>query len=251
MKFILAHWPLTLVCVAMIVAAVIDGRKLKVPNWLTFPLVLGGWLLGLLHNFDLLDGTGVGGIGSALAGTAMGFLLLFPILAIGGGLNPKMGGPGIYPEVPPEVMETQSMPGHGWGKSPPEDRARRSVYIHVKRSLLVPILEVFDLAEADRSSPSRFSTTQPTQALAMLNGAFLNEQAAALSARLLREADDRAYRLLEEHRDDLERLTEALIEREVLTYAEIEELIGKRAGAPADLPAGEVVASLNNPDSAA
>ena len=46
--------------------------------------------------------------------------------------------------------------------------------------------------------------------------------------RILREADDRAYRLLEEHRDELERLTEALIEREVLSVAEIEELIGKR-----------------------
>jgi len=83
MQFILAHWPLTLVCVAMIVAAVIDGWKLKVPNWLTFPLVLSGWLLGLCHNFGWFDGTGVGGIGSALAGTAVGFLLLFPVLAIG------------------------------------------------------------------------------------------------------------------------------------------------------------------------
>jgi prepilin peptidase CpaA len=83
MQFILAHWPLTLVCVAMIVAAVIDGWKLKVPNWLTFPLVISGWLLGLCHNFGWLDGTGVGGIGSALAGTAVGFLLLFPVLAIG------------------------------------------------------------------------------------------------------------------------------------------------------------------------
>src|SRR5205823_7792794 len=46
--------------------------------------VLSGWLLGLLHNFGWADGTGVGGIGSALAGTAMGFLLLFPVLAIGG-----------------------------------------------------------------------------------------------------------------------------------------------------------------------
>ena len=53
-------------------------------------------------------------------------------------------------------------------------------------------------------------------------------------ARILREADDRAYRLLEEHRDELERLTEALIEREVLTVAEIEELIGKRPGGAAD-----------------
>src|SRR5438067_10393651 len=85
MQYILAHWPLTLVCVAMIVAAAIDGWKLKVPNWLTFPLVLSGWLLGLLNNFDLLRNSGFeGGIGSALLGTAMGFILLFPVLAIGG-----------------------------------------------------------------------------------------------------------------------------------------------------------------------
>jgi prepilin peptidase CpaA len=84
MEFILGNWPLALVCVAMILAAVIDGWKLKVPNLLTFPLVLSGWGLGLLHNFDLADGTGVGGIGAALAGTAMGFLLLFPVLVIGG-----------------------------------------------------------------------------------------------------------------------------------------------------------------------
>ncbi|MBX6315606.1 MAG: ATP-dependent zinc metalloprotease FtsH [Isosphaeraceae bacterium] len=66
--------------------------------------------------------------------------------------------------------------------------------------------------------------------------------------RILREADERAFHLLEEHRDDLERLTEALIEREVLTVAEIEELIGKRAGVEVEARGGEVVASLDNPD---
>jgi cell division protease FtsH len=66
--------------------------------------------------------------------------------------------------------------------------------------------------------------------------------------RILREADERAYRLLEEHRDELERLAEALIEREVLTVGEIEELIGKRAGAAVKLPRNEVVASIDNPD---
>jgi cell division protease FtsH len=68
-------------------------------------------------------------------------------------------------------------------------------------------------------------------------------------ARILREADERAYRLLEEHRDELERLTEALIEREVLTVAEIEEMIGKRAGDRdrAEATGDEVAASLDNP----
>lgn len=84
MSYILENWPLTFVCAAMIVAAIIDGVKLKVPNWLTFPLIISGWLLGILHNFELLQSTGVGGIGASLAGTALGFGLLFPVYAIGG-----------------------------------------------------------------------------------------------------------------------------------------------------------------------
>jgi len=80
--FALQNWPLWFLSLAMIVAAVIDGWKLKVPNWLTFPLILSGWLLGLLHDIGLLSG--VGGIGASLAGTALGFALLLPIYAIGG-----------------------------------------------------------------------------------------------------------------------------------------------------------------------
>ncbi|MCI0355354.1 MAG: A24 family peptidase [Acidobacteria bacterium] len=83
---ILEHWPLMFVSAAMIVCAVIDGWKLKVPNWLTFPLIVSGWLLGLLQNAGLLSfGPDYGGgIGAALAGTALGFALLLPVYAIGG-----------------------------------------------------------------------------------------------------------------------------------------------------------------------
>ena len=73
MQFILSHWPLSFVCAAMIVAAVIDGWKLKVPNWLTFPLILSGWGLGLLHSFGLLESTGTGGIGATLVRPAWAF----------------------------------------------------------------------------------------------------------------------------------------------------------------------------------
>jgi hypothetical protein len=110
------------------------------------------------------------------------------ILAVTGVLSLKMYGPGVYPEIPAEVLAGQSMPGNGWGQSPPEEQNRRSVYIHVKRSLLTPILEAFDVAETDRSSPVRFATTQPTQALALLNGDYLNRQAEVFAARLRREA---------------------------------------------------------------
>src|SRR5713101_7608166 len=82
--FTWANWPLWFLSVAMIVAAVIDGWKLKVPNWLTFPLVLSGWAFGLAHSLGWLAETGAGGIGASLAGTALGFALLLPVYAIGG-----------------------------------------------------------------------------------------------------------------------------------------------------------------------
>ena len=112
------------------------------------------------------------------------------ILAINGTLNLKMFGPSIFVDIPREVMAGQSRPGAGWGKSPPEEQARRSIYIKVKRSLRPPILESFDVAETDRSAPVRFATVQPTQALGMINGGFLNEQAEVFAARLRNEAGD-------------------------------------------------------------
>jgi prepilin peptidase CpaA len=77
-----SNWPLWILSAAMIVAAVIDGWKLKVPNWLTFPLILSGWALGLLHDLGWVSGPG--GIGASLSGTALGFALLLPVYAIGG-----------------------------------------------------------------------------------------------------------------------------------------------------------------------
>jgi prepilin peptidase CpaA len=76
--------PLVVVCIGMILAAFIDGWALKVPNWVTLPLILSGWLLGALHSFGVSPDGGTGGIGLALLGTFLGFALLFPMLAIGG-----------------------------------------------------------------------------------------------------------------------------------------------------------------------
>ncbi len=110
------------------------------------------------------------------------------VLAIDGSLNLKMFGPGVFVDIPKEVMAGQSDPGKGWGSSPAAEQARRSIYIHVKRSLLTPILESFDLAETDRSTPVRFSTVQPTQALGLINSTFLNREAEIFGARLRKEA---------------------------------------------------------------
>jgi prepilin peptidase CpaA len=84
MEYILEHWPLGVVCAGMIAAAVIDWWKFKVPNKLTFPLIVSGWILGLLNDFALIPDGGVGGLGGSLVGTALGFALLLPVYAIGG-----------------------------------------------------------------------------------------------------------------------------------------------------------------------
>lgn len=105
-----------------------------------------------------------------------------------------MHGPGVYPQLPEEVIKTSSMNANlensgTWGESTPEEAARRSIYVHMKRSLLMPIFTDFDLAGTDSSCPVRFSTTLPTQALNMLNSEFANEQAELLAARLRRDAE--------------------------------------------------------------
>jgi mono/diheme cytochrome c family protein len=110
--------------------------------------------------------------------------------AVTGRLNRRLYGPSYYPKLSAEVMATQSAPGNGWGDSPPEEQARRSVYIHVKRSLITPLLADFDFPDTDASCEARFVTTQPAQALGMLNGDFAHEQAVHFAERLLREAGE-------------------------------------------------------------
>ena len=110
------------------------------------------------------------------------------ILWANGTLNSdRMYWPAIYTKIPAEVKAGQSQPGSGWGDSSPEDEARRSVYIHVKRSLLDPILESFDIADTYQTCPVRFATTQPTQALGLLNSEFILREASVF-ADMLQEA---------------------------------------------------------------
>jgi mono/diheme cytochrome c family protein len=100
------------------------------------------------------------------------------ILAVCANLNlAKQNGPSVYPPISAEVLAGQSRPGYGWSKSTPADAAARSVFVHIKRSLAVPILAAFDAPDPDAPCPVRFTTTQPTQALGMLNSEFLNSQA--------------------------------------------------------------------------
>ena len=113
------------------------------------------------------------------------------MLAVCDTLNLQMFGPSIFPEISQEVLQTQSRPGAGWITSSPAQQARRTIYVHTKRSLIPPIIKVFDGANPDESCPVRFTTTQPTQALELLNSKFSQKQSQQLASRVRQEVGDK------------------------------------------------------------
>jgi len=72
------------------------------------------------------------------------------ILAMSGKLNLESHGEWVLPPFPAEVLATASKPGKGWPVSRDEsDHYRRSIYVHVKRSLPHQMLADFDQADTD------------------------------------------------------------------------------------------------------
>jgi hypothetical protein len=101
------------------------------------------------------------------------------LLAVGGNLDRQMFGPSVLDNSP-----------------------RRSVYLRVKRSELLPIMTMFDVPEPTQSIGERSVTTVPTQALAMMNSPFVRQQAERLAERIrlapgapLDGAIERGYRI--------------------------------------------------------
>jgi prepilin peptidase CpaA len=71
------NWIVWFVTIVLVVAAVIDGKILKVPNWLTFPFIIGGWLHWTVQS-------GLSGLGWSLLGTFVGMMLLLVLRNVGG-----------------------------------------------------------------------------------------------------------------------------------------------------------------------
>jgi prepilin peptidase CpaA len=72
-----SHWDIWLVSVTLVVAAVIDGWMLKVPNWITFPMILSGWVYSAVVG-------GWTGFGWSLLGSFVGLMLLYVLYSVGG-----------------------------------------------------------------------------------------------------------------------------------------------------------------------
>jgi hypothetical protein len=94
------------------------------------------------------------------------------LLAVSGKLDGKMGGPAV------DILEA---PFSG----------RRTVYGFIDRQNLPGLFRTFDFASPDATSPQRYQTTVPQQALFLLNSPFILEQTRRLLKRpeLVSESD--------------------------------------------------------------
>jgi hypothetical protein len=124
------------------------------------------------------------------------------MLVVSGRLNSKMGGPSMFPFVPKDALAGHADRESIWPAYDEVEASRRTIYAHVKRSMIVPMLEVLDLCDTTKSSAKRSVTSVAPQALTLFNGHFVNQQAGHLATRLAAEAGsdsarqiDLAYRL--------------------------------------------------------
>jgi hypothetical protein len=114
--------------------------------------------------------------------------ILDSMRAVSGRLNREMYGPPVYPDIPREALEGSSDPDKIWQPFDERKADRRAIYMIVKRSLMVPLLEVLDFCDTARTAAERQTTSVAPQALQLFNGSFVNRQARALASRLRREA---------------------------------------------------------------
>jgi hypothetical protein len=101
------------------------------------------------------------------------------VLFLAGDLNTRMQGPSCRPELPPKISNYAWKPDQE-----PVERNRRSIYILAKRNMRYPLFDAFDLPDMHNSCARRSQTTTAPQALLMLNGEFIQEQARSWSQKL-------------------------------------------------------------------
>ena len=76
-EILFTNWPVKLVCGLLIVAAYIDGKQLRVPNWLTYPMVFSGLIYSAWAG-------GWAGFQDGFFGMLVGLACLLPLYAVGG-----------------------------------------------------------------------------------------------------------------------------------------------------------------------
>ena len=114
------------------------------------------------------------------------------MLAVDGTLAHAVGGPSFKPSIAPEALEGLSRKSGAWQASPKSDQNRRSLYIFTQRSLLPPLMTVFDFSDTTLPCAQRDVTTVAPQALALLNNEFVHERSQSLARRVAVLGGDRS-----------------------------------------------------------
>jgi hypothetical protein len=117
------------------------------------------------------------------------------LLYVSGLLTSKASGPPVWPDLPPEVLDSNPAflddnpeKTKGWYPSPKADQYCRSLFLIQKRNTRAPLLESFDLPDNSTSCPRRQVSTIAPQALMLLNSPLTADAARAFAARVEREA---------------------------------------------------------------
>ncbi len=106
------------------------------------------------------------------------------MLSVAGNLVADRGGPAVFPYIDPSLFQASS--ARTWPGKPDSDPStwRRSVYVYQKRSIPLPMLDIFDKPDSVSSCARRNRSTIAPQALIMMNNAFVNLEASKFAARL-------------------------------------------------------------------
>jgi hypothetical protein len=117
------------------------------------------------------------------------------LLAVSGLLTTKSDGPPMWPDLPPEIL--QSNPAFlddnpektkGWYPSPRSEQYCRSLFLVQKRNTRVPFLKSFDLPDNSTPCARREVSTVAPQAFMLLNSSLATDAARAFAQRVAREA---------------------------------------------------------------
>ena len=108
-------------------------------------------------------------------------------LAASGLITEKIGGPGVIPPVPQNVLDYNYTYPDFWKPAEGPERYRRAVYLFRKRSMPDPVMASLDAPNGDVSCARRPRSNTPLAALVGLNEPVFVEAARALALRTLKE----------------------------------------------------------------
>lgn len=108
-------------------------------------------------------------------------------LTTSGLITHRLGGPGVIPPVPQNVLDYNYVYPTYWTPATGPERYRRTVYGFRKRSMPDPVAQNFDAPNGDFSCARRVRSNTPLAALTGLNEIVFVEAARALALRVLNE----------------------------------------------------------------